>query len=285
MLRRAIALVLGLTVVSCGGGEPAPVPPTTTAQPTATASAAVVPTAEPVAAPKYDVDLLEDRNAPQPDKLPGVRVDTPGYDQAIPLAAAESYKVRYKISNWAAMPKGSYIQFILDDVPAAPVTDPATEVKLSGLNGGKPLAEGEHILAVYVARENHESIKGEDTIAIRRFWVGKKKPSDWSYSDDPLLVLGRPHGSYEGSDSRYIKIDFFLVNAELAKDKHRVVLEVKGPGIPEGGISHRLEEWVPMLLTKAHEGEYTVKIELRDSKEALVPLPYNPTERTFTVKP
>jgi len=285
MLRRALALVLGMTVVSCGGGEPAPATPEPPPTPTATASATAAPTAEPVAAPKYDVDLLEDRNAPQPDKLPTVRVDTPGYDQAIPVTAVESYKVRYKIGNWAAMPKGSYIQFILDGVPAAPVADPATVVKLTDLNGGKALAEGEHILAVYVARDSHESIKGEGTIAIRRFWVGKKTPSDWSYSDDPLLVLGRPFGTYEGSGSRYIKIDFFLVNAEVGKDQHRVVLQVTGPGIPEGGISHRLEEWVPMLLTKAHEGEYTLKIELRDSKEALVPLPHNPTERTFTVKP
>jgi hypothetical protein len=284
MVRRALALVLSTLAASCGGGEPTPVAPTEPTAAAATASATAAPTAEAASAPVYDVDLLEDRNAPQPDKLPSVRVDTPGYDSSITPGAVESYKVRYKIGNWASMPKGAYVQFILDDVPAAPVTDPATEVKLTDLAGGKPLGEGEHLLVAYVARDNHESIKGEGTIAIRRFWIGKKLPSDWSYSDDPLLVLGRPHGTYQGSDSRYIKIDLFVLNAELGKG-HRAILKVTGPGIPEGGLSHRLEQWVPMLLTKAHEGEYRLKIELRDAKETLVPAPYNPTERTFTVKP
>jgi len=287
MIRRCVPLAIAacLGLVACGGGETVPAAPTTSAPPppTATAEATAEPEAPPPP-PKINVDLMEAKPSPAPDKLPVVRIDGPGRDQPIAKHYAENYKLIYQVTNWKSQPEGSYLQFILDNVPAKPVTDPSQKVKLSDLTeGGKPIEEGEHILALYVARNNHEIVKGPKSVVARRFWVGKKKPSDWSWSKDPIMVIGPPHGTYDGDTAQEILTDFFVLNAELGDKKYSVRLTLNGPGIEDEGMKRYMTEWRPAVIWSPGDGEHTLKAELVQPDGEVAKVPWNPTERKFTV--
>ncbi len=281
-VRLAVAVSLGL--VACGGGESVPAAPTTTAPP---ASATAEPTAEPETPPeppKINVDLMEAKPSAQPDRLPALRIDGPGRDQPIAKHYAENYKLIYRATNWKSQPEGSYLQFILDNVPAKPITDPTQKVKLSDLTeGGKAIEEGEHILALYAARKNHEIIKGPKSVVVRRFWVGKKKPSEWSWSKDPILVLGPPMGTFDGDNALEILSDFFVLNAELGAKKYSVRLTLNGPGIKDEGMKRYMTEWRPVIVWSPGDGEHTMKAELIAPGGEVAKVPWNPTVRKFTV--
>jgi hypothetical protein len=279
-----LTIIAGLGLVACGGGETVPATPTTAGPPsTATAEA----TAEPEAAPKparINVDLMEAKPSRQPDRLPSVRIDGPGREQSVAKHYATNYKLIYRVTNWKSQPEGSYLQFILDNVPAKPITDPKQKVMLSELTeAGKPIAEGEHILALYVARKNHELIKGPNSVAVRRFWVGKKTDSTWNWSKDAIMVQGPPVGTFDGDGALEILSDFFVLNAELGNKKYSVRLTLNGPGIKDEGLMRYLTEWRPVVIWSPGDGEHTLKAELLTPEGATAPVPWNPTVRKFTV--
>ncbi len=279
-----LAVVAGLGLAACGGGETVPAtPPPSAPPPSATAAATAEPEAPPEP-PKVNVDLMEAKPSPQPDRLPAVRIDGPGRDQSVAKHYATNYKIIYRVTNWKSQPEGSYLQFILDNVPAKPVTDPKQKVRLSDLSdGGKPIAEGEHILALYVARKNHEVIKGPKSVAVRRFWIGKKTDSAWNWSKDPIMVLGPPVGPFDGDGALEILGDFFVLNAELGSKKHSVRLTLNGPGIKDEGIMRYLTEWRPIVVWSPLDGEHTLKAELLTPDGVVAPVPWNPTVRKFNV--
>lgn len=278
-----ILCTLGLSSAGCGGAEeaaPAPAtPPPATAAPTAT------PSAEPAAEPhKSKADLVEGKNTANPGKLPRVSITAPGNDQRIASHYAQGYKVRYRVQNWQAMPEGSYLQFVLDGVPCEPIPDPKKSIELRTLAGGKDIAEGEHVLTAYVARKNHESIKADGAVSVRRFWIGKKTESAWNSSRDAMLVLGRPHGTYEGDAVDEILVDYYVINALLAADDHSIRFKLTGPGIDPSGITKIISEWRPLLVWSPSDGEHQLEAELLDAKGQPVANPWNPAKLTFTVR-
>jgi len=246
-----------------------------------------VATAEPEAPPepaKINVDLMEAKPSPQPKKLPAVRIDGPGYDQSVAKHYAANYRIIYRVTNWKSQPEGSTVQFILDNLPAKSFSDPTQKVKLSDLTeGGKPIDEGEHVLALYVARKNHEIVKGPKSVAVRRFWVGKKTESKWSWSKDPIMVLGAPFGTFDGDGALEILSDFFVLNAELGSKKFSVRLTLNGPGIKDEGIQRYITEWRPVVVWSPGDGEHTLKAELLTPDGVVAPVPWNPTVRKFNV--
>ncbi len=278
----AVCLAVLIALAGCGGDTTPPkVPPKPTATATATAKAEVKP--EPPPKEKYDVDLLEERNSASPKKMPVVSFDAPGFDQVLPTQRAEDYKVRFKVGYFGSMPEGSYLQILLDNVPFRPITDPKEKVKLTDLNGGQPLTPGEHFLAAFMVRKNHESIKGPRSISVRRFYVDKKADSKFNHRSTPALVLNRPSGNYD-SGTQFILIDFVAVNAEIGSGpKHNVVnISLTGPGIKDK-LEHNLQQWGPMLVVRAHDGEYELTAQLLDQKLQKLDVPQNPVVRKFTV--
>ena len=285
-IERIAAVVLTPMVVlaACGSPEPRPVAPATPA--VVAPSPAPTASAEAVAKPKPStVDLVEGKLTPPPARIPKLQLDGPSNDQVIPSANAETFKLRLRVSNWDAMPEGSYIQYILDGVPYKPVTDPKEQPLLKSLaEGDKALAEGEHVLAIYVARKNHELVKHADALLVRRFFVRKKTAGGWRYSDDPLMVLGPPQGTFEGVAAQQITVDFFVLNTSLGEKGNSISMTLTGPGLDEEGKRRYVTSWVPYMVWAPSDGEYTLTLELVDAKGELVKSPWNPTVRKFTVK-
>lgn len=234
---------------------------------------------------RSNIDLMEGKNSPAPKRLPHLQLEAPGLEQVISKQHAESFKVQLKVSNWEDLPQGAYVQLVFDNVPFRPVTDPKEKVQLKDLTKDrKAPVEGEHILAAYVALPNHEVVKGDKAVVVRSFWIGKKSQSTWNWSSDPLLVLARPHGTYEGEAAKQIVVDFFVVNAELGDKQYSVRVKLKGPGIKDEGLQRFFTDWKPLLVWSPTDGTYTIEAELLDAKGEVAAVPWNPTTRAFTVR-
>ncbi len=279
-------------LAACGGGTSAPVtpaaPPPSSAPapkpaPEPAASSAAAPAAAP--APKYDVDFVEAKQSPNPDVMPKVSIDIPGFDQVIPASLVSATKVRYKVTNFEKMPQGSYVQFVVDDTPYKPVTDLKTELTLPQLAPGGTLADGEHIIAAFVCRKNGESVKGPNSIAVRRFWTGKRTPGTWDPNKQPLMVLGSPYGTYKLSDGIDPLVDFYVLNAQLGQKDYSIRALLKGPGIKDEGIERIITDWRTQIILSAHPGDYTLQFVLLDRNGDPVPGPGNSTTRKFSVAP
>lgn len=266
---------------ACGGETPPPAAPKT---PTPPATSAPAASAEPEPAkppePKYDVDFVEAKQSQPPAKLPRVSIDVPGYNQFIPASLVSATKVRYKVGNWGDMPEGAYLQFVLDGKPFRPVKDPSEAIMLQDIAGGE-LSEGEHIIAAFVNRANHESVKGERAVAVRRFWTGKRTPGGWDSNRDAIMILGSPHGTIDGSD---VIIDWYVLNALISDKEYSVRVKLEGPGIKAEGIQRVITEWKPWIMLSAHDGEYTINTQLLDANGDVVPGALNDLTRKFTVK-
>jgi hypothetical protein len=275
----SLSLTLAVALGACGGSEtPAetPAPPVSSAPPPKEEPKPVEVKPE---EPKYDVDFVEAKQSPRLDKAPRVTIDVPGFNQFLPASLVKVTRVRYKVQGWKEAPEGSYVQFVLDGKPFRPVTDPTEKVMLPDIAGTEDMAEGEHIIAAFVNRKNHESIKSERGIAVRRFYVGKRSKGGWDSNKDPLIVVGSPHGEYSGD----VLVDWYVLNATISGSEYSVRTLLKGPGIKEEGIQRVITEWRPWIVLSAHEdGEYSVKIELLDPNGD--PVPYGTVDRTFTVK-
>lgn len=280
--RVLISLCVVVSAMGCGGGEPppaeAPTAPTASATPAAASDKAPDKEAKPQA-PKYDVDFVEAKPSPELDKPPRVTIDVPGYNQFLPASLVKSTKVRFKIQGFNEAPEGSYVQFVFDGKPFRKVTDPTEQIMLTDLAGTEEIPEGEHIVAAFVNRPNHESIKSERGVAVRRFYVGKRVDGGWDSNKDPLLVLGSPHGSYNGD----VLVDWYVLNATMSGSEYSVRARIEGPGVKPEGIQRVITDWKPWIVLSAHDGaEYKVTVELLDPNGEVVP--YGKTERTFTVK-
>lgn len=286
---RTSALLMSLVtaLAACGGGTAAP------ATPAAPTSSAPAPAPEPAAsssaatatppAPKYDVDFVEAKPSADPAVLPKVTIDIPGFDQVIPASLVAATKVRYKVTSFDKMPEGSYLQFVLDNTPYKPVTDLKTQIDLPALAPGGTLPDGEHVIAAFVCRKNGESVKGPNSIAVRRFWTGKRTPGTWDSNKGPMVVLGHPYGNYNLSSGTDPLVDWYLLNAQLGPKDYSIRAVLKGPGIKEEGIQRIITDWRTHIVLSAHDGEYTLQFDLLDRNGDPVPGPGNSSTRKFTV--
>lgn len=276
----SVALLLAAVMGACGGSEtpPAatPAPPTQSAPPKEDPKPAEEAKPE---EPKYDVDFVEAKQSPRLEKAPRVSIDVPGFNQFIPASLIANTRIRYKVQGFDQAPEGSYLQFVFDGKPFRPVKDLNEKIMLTDIAGTESVPEGEHIVAAFVSRPNHESIKSERGIAVRRFFVGKRVDGGWDSNRDPLLVVGSPHGTYKSD----VLVDWYVLNATISNDEYSVRTLIKGPGIKPEGIQRVITEWKPWIVLSAHDGgEYSVKIELLDPNGE--PVPYGTYDRTFTIK-
>jgi len=277
-----VGLVAMLAVAGCGGSEtPAetPVAPAAT-----TTSAAPAPTAVSEAEPapateRFDVDFVEAKMSYPLEKPPRVSVDVPGFDQVIAPSLVDATRVVFKVEGMSGAPEGSYLQLVLDNRPFRPITDLSEKVKLSELAGPDGLAPGEHILTALVNRPNHEFIRHDRGVAVRRFFVGKATQPSWNSRKGPLLVLVSPYQTVVGDPL----VDFLVHNAELGSRAYSVRASITGPGINPEGRQPVITEWKPWILLSAREdAEYKLDLRLLDPSGEEVP--YGAASTTFRTK-
>jgi hypothetical protein len=278
-----LAIVVGMA--ACGGAEPPPPVPPPPAPPAATTPP---PPAAPAPATAAQQTLPEVGFGPAtasdaPKKAPKVTIAAPKAEQVIAADKAKDFEVKIAVKEWETKEGGPHIHVILDNGPYKRVDDPKAPIKLSELVGpSDTIAEGEHVLAAFPSRMNHESVKAPGAIAITHFWVGKKGQAAFK-AKDPMMVFSRPKGTYNGPHADHVLVDWYLINAELGDKKMSVKATVQGPGLDESGRQLVIKEWRPYVLENLRSGEYTISMELDDKDGKAVPGASNSVTRKFVV--
>lgn len=179
-----------------------------------------------------------------------------------------NYKVEaYKLKNQspsantnalANSGKGQHIHFILNNGPYQAKYEPNFEVELK---------EGSHLVLAFLSRSFHESVKNKEGFVLKQYFLNSNDTLA-NIDKDPLLFYSRPKGTYKMSDAQKILLDFFLVNATLAKNGNKVKVHVNEN-------SFVVDKWQPYIIEGLQKGEHTIQIELIDKNNKPVPGPFN----------
>lgn len=163
---------------------------------------------------------------------------------------------------------GQHIHCIVDNGPYSAHYTPSFR---------KELDTGHHVVLSFLSRSYHESIKNEQAYALQLLTVGS--PSDTLSFDlnGKHLFYSRPKGTYTGSDTEKLMLDFFLINTELSEDGNKVRATINGE-------THLITEWAPYFIEGLEMGEVEIELELIDAAGNRIPGPYNETRRTVSLK-
>ncbi len=188
----------------------------------------------------------------------------------------ENYNLKDQTSNagengLANSGKGQHVHFILNNGPYSAHYDEAFM---------KDLPQGEHLVLAFLSRSYHESVKNENSYTLAKLSVGEPT-EDQKLDVDfeaPHLFYSRPKGTYKGKEQTdKVMLDFFLLNAELAKDGHKVKVTING------NDEFMVDKWAPYVMEGLPMGENTIALELVDAEGNYVEGPFNKVERTFTL--
>jgi len=274
--------------LACGGESdnlppPPPPPPPAPSAAVATPPPSSAQEAAPEKPPAPPVSLTAGAASPDPSTpLPTAKVAAPTKGQVIPSDKANDFEVKLDVKNWQTATGSAHVHLILDHKPYKAIYDPKAPVKLSELTNGEPLAEGQHVLATFPSRANHESVKTKGALNVTEFYVGKKGAAEVDLKK-PFLIYSRPKGEYKGDMANHVLIDFQLLNDVLGDDKDHVNIAVSGPGI-EGNLTAKVTKFgTPYYLDNLQNGSYTVKLDLVDKTDKPVAGAWNSVTREIKI--
>lgn len=247
-----VGILVGVTGLACGdaGGGGARIVPGQRSPwaVTGTALAIVAPVSGAVVQNPVRVELLAQ-----------------GFDAGAPTAGAEARGI-------ARSEQGQHVHVVVDNEPYHAVYDLSTPYELPAL------APGPHTIRAFPARQWHESVKQPGAFEVVQFYVAEEAGDLPITPGAPLLTYSRPVGTYRGEDADSILVDFYVRNADLGANGHKVRLTV------DNTSTDLIAAWIPYFIVGLPAGEHTVKLELLDPAGRSVPGPYNVTERVITVE-
>lgn len=138
------------------------------------------------------------------------------------------------------------------------------------------LEKGHYVLLSFLSRSYHESVKNENAYDIIQFAVGDGETEQADLTA-PHMFYSRPKGTYVGDDTKKLLLDWYLVNCNLSPDGHKVKATING-------TEFTFDKWQPYIVEGLPMGDVSIKLELLDADGNLVESPFNPVERTVTLK-
>jgi hypothetical protein len=221
----------------------------------------------PVESPEFDDSMLE-MLSPMENKT-NIEAGPVNFSYNVKNYELATQTIDADIKNCANSPKGQHIHLILNNEPYSA----HYEAEFT-----KDLEEGHYVALSFLSRSYHESVKSYGAANIRQFTVGRA-PEDQEIADlsDPHMFYSRPKGTYTGKDAQKVLLDFYLLNTELSEEGNKVRATINGE-------EFMLDKWQPYFIEGAEMGEMSIKLELLDAKGELIPSPFNPVERTVTLK-
>ena len=165
----------------------------------------------------------------------------------------------YTLANSA---KGQHIHFIVNNDPYSAHYNEKFSKKLEG---------NSNIILAFLSRSYHESVKNTNAFVLTQ--VGEQKID----LNNEFLFYSRPKGTYKGSDTEKLLLDFYLVNTEISAYGNKVRATIQDK-------EFIIDEWSPYYIEGLSKGEVNIKLELIDASGNLIETPFNPSERTVTLE-
>lgn len=164
--------------------------------------------------------------------------------------------------------EGQHIHLIIDNAPYTAHYAASFD---------QEVAEGPHVGLAFLSRSYHESIKTPNAYKLFPFAVGEGAAQPEFDFEAPHMFYSRPKGTYKGSDTKLVMLDFYLVNADLSADGYRVRANINGE-------EFLIDKWVPYGMEGLPMGENTIELTLIDAAGKTVQSPFNPVTRTVMLE-
>ena len=164
--------------------------------------------------------------------------------------------------------QGQHIHLIIDNEPYSAQYTPTFSYEIP---------DGEHHMLTFLSRSYHESVKNP---AAMKAWVIQVEGNSITEKKDitePMLFYSRPKGTYVGSDTEKVMLDFYVLNATLGSS-YKVKADINGE-------TYMIDTWQPYYIQGLPMGENTIELTLVDGNGHAVDAPLNPVSRTFTLAP
>ncbi|MBD2774708.1 hypothetical protein [Iningainema tapete] len=274
MLRALIALVLVLTLTSCGGDQAVSQEPFFSHKENTQISAKQITEVSPPVVIQALQPTLEVYQ-------PQVTIVTPHTEEVL---QDNTVTVRLLVKDLPIFKDpelgiGPHLQVILDNEPYITVYDLNQPLILPDLSPGT------HTLRVFATRPWNESFKNEGAYAQTTFHIFTKTDDNNPDAAVPLITYNSPQGSY-GAEP--ILLDFYLTNAPL----HLVAQENAQDQIADwrirctiNGESFVLDRWQSVYLKGFKPGKNWVKLEFLDEQGNPVKNVFNSTVKLITYEP
>jgi hypothetical protein len=280
ILRSLIALVLILSLTSCGGAQ-AKLPkdgsysqkPLTQATKTAQLSTNIIE----ISPPEVIQELRETLEVYQPQVI----IVTPKPDEVL---QDNTVKVNFEVKDLPIYKEpqlelGPHLQVVLDNELYIDIYDLNKALVLPDLSPGT------HTLRAFATRPWDESFKNDGAYAQTTFHVFTKTDDNNPDPTQPLLTYNLPRESY-GAEP--ILLDFYLTNAPV----HQVAQENPNDTIPDWRIrctvndeSFILDRWQAVYLKGFKPGKNWVKLEFLNELGNPVKNAFNTTAKLITYQP
>ena len=203
-----------------------------------------------IGSPEYKNASLNIKSIETGDKESKFSFNIENYD----LGIQTSENFDYQLANST---KGQHIHFIVNNGPySAHYTD----------SFSKPFEEVNNVILAFLSRSYHESVKNKNAFILTQF--GKNQID----LESEFLFYSRPKGTYRGSDTENLLLDFYLVNTEISENGNKVRATIQDK-------EFIIDEWAPYFITGLPKGEITIKLELIDSLGLTIKTPFNPSSR------
>lgn len=162
--------------------------------------------------------------------------------------------------------EGQHIHAILNNEPYMAHYEPSFEEELKA---------GHYVLLSFLSRSYHESLKNQEAFELIQFNVGDSNKS--IDLNAPHIFYSRPKGTYKGTDTDKLLLDFYLVNCKLSKEGYKVRATING-------AEFMITDWAAYIVEGLPKGIVDLKLELLDGNNARVDSPFNPTTRKVTLE-
>ncbi|MDH5492064.1 MAG: hypothetical protein OEY14_08925, partial [Myxococcales bacterium] len=208
-MTRAIAWLSIAAVIGCGGGETpaAEYPPIQEegearpegTEPTGEGSAAEAgPAEEPAAEAAAPIRVVAAERTGVLGTPPTLRIRMPPNGR---LVRSGDVQLTLRLDDWELQPApGAHLHLVIDNEPYIAIRDISRNLNVNALareHLGHELAEGSHVLRLFLSRTNHESIKTEGSAATLLVHFRSRTPDFGFDADAPMLTYSRPKGCYE----------------------------------------------------------------------------------------
>ena len=165
----------------------------------------------------------------------------------------------YDLANSA---KGQHIHFIVNNGPYAAHYSEKFETKIFDDNS---------IILAFLSRSHHESVKNPDAYILKQ--LGE---NNYTNLENEFLFYSRPKGTYKGSDTEKLLLDFYLVNTNLSPDGNKVRITIAQN---QQTNKFLVDQWEPYYIEGLEKGEVSIMLELINNDGELIESLFNPSIR------